>query len=66
MSILTKEAENNKIVLKNNITSELTVASDEKLISQLVIQLVTEVLDSSNNTTLSIDAQIKKKVLVIT
>ncbi|WP_231619823.1 response regulator [Pseudoalteromonas sp. NZS100] len=61
MSILTKEAENNKIVLKNNITSELTVASDEKLISQLVIQLVTEVLDSSNNTTLSIDAQIKKE-----
>ncbi|WMS92366.1 histidine kinase dimerization/phospho-acceptor domain-containing protein [Pseudoalteromonas sp. HL-AS1] len=60
MSILTKEAENNKIVLKNNITSELTVASDEKLISQLVIQLVTEVLDSSNNITLSIDAQIKK------
>ena len=61
MSILTKEAENNKIVLKNNITSELTVASDEKLISQLVIQLVTEVLDSSNNITLSIDAQIKKE-----
>ncbi len=61
MSILTNEAENNKIVFKNNITSELTVASDEKLISQLVIQLVTEVLDSSNNTTLSINAEIKKE-----
>lgn len=47
--------------MKNNITSELTIASDEKLISQLVIQLVTEVLDSSNNTTLSINAEIKKE-----
>ncbi|WP_253188830.1 response regulator [Pseudoalteromonas sp. EB27] len=61
ISILTKEAENKKIVLKNNITPGLTVVSDEKLISQLVIQLVTEVLDSSNNTTLSINAQIKNE-----
>ncbi|WP_350586089.1 response regulator [Pseudoalteromonas sp. RB2-MNA-CIBAN-0110] len=61
MSILAKEAENKRIVLKNNITPELTVASDEKLISQLVIQLVTEVFDSSNNTTLSINAQIKNE-----
>lgn len=37
------------------------MVSDEKLISQLVIQLVTEVLDSSNNTTLSINAQIKNE-----
>ena len=61
ISILTKEAENKKIILKNNIASELTVASDEKLISQLVIQLVTEIVDSANNTTLCINAQIENE-----
>mgnify|MGYP006147479647 CR=1 FL=1 len=59
-SILNKDS-NIKNVIANSSEKAVAVISDEKLISQLVIQLSTELLESSYKSQLTIDSDIVKE-----
>jgi len=60
-TILNKDVTNKNVLVNNNINDDISIISDEKLISQLILQLSSEFIGSSYKSKLTINTEVTKQ-----
>lgn len=60
-TILNKDVINKNVLINNNINDDISITSDEKLISQLILQLSSEFIGNSYKSKLTINTEVTKQ-----